>query len=60
MSKVNQVRSAILCRYCRRELIAYQNRERANARVPILLRCHVHGTLTEGERFYTGYVSEDN
>ena len=59
MGEVSPVRSAILCRYCRRELIAYQSHAKANARVPVLLRCSVHGTLVEGERYYTGYVTDE-
>lgn len=56
--RVVPMRSALLCRYCRQELISRQEADRENGQVRISLVCPRHGALKKGERFQTGYVGD--
>jgi len=56
MSEVTPMRSAILCRYCRRELQT-EVANKGGGKVKLVLKCPKHGSLMRGERFYTGYTT---
>ena len=57
MSGVQVPRYATLCRLCRRELLLHVA-SKGSGRVYVEMRCPLHGTLGDGDRFYQSYMLE--